>query len=847
MKHIYLMIIAVMLVHTSQGQNSTGSRTDVTVDANGIMHWPDQTEVQGFGVNYTVPFAHAYRTAMRQGVDIKAEIDKDVYHFARLGFDAYRVHVWDTEICDSLGNLIENEHLELFDYMLMKMKERNMKFLITPIAFWDNGWPEPAEKTPGFANKYGKEDCLTHPDAIEAQANYLYQFLNHVNPYTGVAYKDDPDIVAFEVSNEPHHDESIEKVTAFVSKMVQAMKKTGCQKPIFYNVSHSIHLEDAYYAAGIDGGTFQWYPTGLGSGEEIGGNLLPNVDNYDIPFKAHEGFKKGAKVVYEFDAADVGRSYIYPAMARSFRTAGIQWATHFAYDPTYMAANNTEYDTHYMNLVYAPQKALSLKICSEVFHQVPVYADYGAYPANASFEAFRVSYEEDLAEMVTEDKFYYTNHTSTLPSNTKKLKEIAGFGNSAVVQYEGRGAYFLDQLEKGVWRLEVMPDAVWIDNLFGTNSPDKKLADIVWNTWPMTVQLPDLGKDFSIQGINTGNAVSGKAEGQTVAVSPGTYLISRKGKAVKWSAADTYKNIRLGEYTAPATTLEGTVVLHSATQEVTAGTALEIEAEVVSASAPASVKILPNTWGAKTYDMQRTAGYSYAVTVPAEAVKAGYFSYYLLVETEEETKTYPAGVMGAPKDWDFYQEATYTTRVVGEDSDLYLFDAARDFEELNWVWSSDVALLPSAEPAKSTLTLDMEQLPTNEDKSLMTDYSVRSYFGDVIGARAAALAGYTQLVLRGSSQRDTPVTVTLIGEDGSSFGATVTLGAEAKDYSLALADLKPTQLVTLPRPYPGFLPYYFERSAVVEQLDISRIESIQISIGGQETYQYSIESIRLTK
>ncbi|MDR9452264.1 MAG: serine/threonine protein kinase, partial [Acidimicrobiia bacterium] len=61
-----------------------------------------------------------------------------------------------------------------------------------------------------------------------------------------------------------------------------------------------------------------------------------------------------------FDAADVGGSYMYPAMARSFRTAGLQWATQFAYDPLAIAYANTEYQTHYLNLVYTPNKAISL-------------------------------------------------------------------------------------------------------------------------------------------------------------------------------------------------------------------------------------------------------------------------------------------------------------------------------------------------------------------------------------------------------------------------------------------------------------------------------------------------------
>jgi hypothetical protein len=34
----------------------------------------------------------------------------------------------------------------------------------------------------------------------------------------------------------------------------------------------------------------------------------------------------------------------------------LQLATHFAYDPTFLAPYNTEYNTHYMNLLYAPQK-----------------------------------------------------------------------------------------------------------------------------------------------------------------------------------------------------------------------------------------------------------------------------------------------------------------------------------------------------------------------------------------------------------------------------------------------------------------------------------------------------------
>ena len=493
-----LLFIGLILLNlTLVAQNIT--KKDVFVDEDGVMRWGGTNEeVHGFGVNYSAPFAHAYRSAQKKGLDIKAEIDKDVYHFTRLGFDLYRLHVWDTEISDEKGNLLENEKLETFDYLLNELKKRDINFVITPIAYWGNGWPEPDEDTPGFSNKYGKENSLTDPEAIKAQENYLEQFLDHVNPYTGVAYKDEPNLIAFEVSNEPHHRGTPEEVKEFINKMVAAMRKTGTKKPIFYNVSHSVQLAETYFTSNIDGGTFQWYPTGLGFQKELEGNLLPNVNDYDIPFNDVIAKNNKAKLVYEFDAADVNKSYMYPAMARSFREAGIQLATHFAYDPTFLAYANTEYNTHYMNLNYTPHKALALMIASKIFHEVPMREDLGTYPENLEFGNFTISYEGDVATYNSGETFIYTNTNTIQPKSTSELKKIAGHGDSELVIYEGKGAYFLDKLEDGVWRLEVMPDPILIGNPFGSNSLEKTVSVISWKENSMKLNLEDLGENFKI-------------------------------------------------------------------------------------------------------------------------------------------------------------------------------------------------------------------------------------------------------------------------------------------------------------------------------------------------------------
>ncbi len=149
---IILMSVVFIVFQNSYSQ-SKNAKNEVYVDNDGVMRYENTNkEIKGFGVNYTVPFAHAYRSAKRMKIDPYKAIDNDVYHFSRLGFDLYRVHVWDTEISDTLGNLIENEHLKLFDYLLKKLREKDINYVITPIAFWGNGWPEPDEETPGFSS-----------------------------------------------------------------------------------------------------------------------------------------------------------------------------------------------------------------------------------------------------------------------------------------------------------------------------------------------------------------------------------------------------------------------------------------------------------------------------------------------------------------------------------------------------------------------------------------------------------------------------------------------------------------------------------------------------------------------
>ena len=826
-KLFLLMILGLCMFAGLDGQPST------FVDEQGVMRWTEtKEEVSAFGVNYSVPFAHPFRAHNYLGISHEEAIDADVYHLARLGLDGYRIHVWDAEISDSMGNLVFNKHLQLFDYLLYKLKERNIKMFLTPMNFYTNGYPEPSTPTPGFRNYYnGKRGCLTDTASFPVQERYLSQFVSHVNPYTGIAYKDEPNIIAFEINNEPfNHGDKPDLTTYYINRMASAIRSTGCEKPIFYNVSHNINLIDEFCAADIQGGTFQWYPTGLVANHDQMGNMLPNVDRYPIPFADHPRFKNMAKAVYELSPADVGASsHLYPVMARSFREAGVQFAAQFAYDPMAIAYANTDYCTHYLNLPYAPKKSMGMLLASEVFHRVPLGKSYGRYPDNTTFDAFRVSYEDDLAEMVTNEKFLYTNNTKTAPPNPGQLEQVSGTGSSPVVGYEGTGAYFLDRLEEGVWRLEVMPDAVWVKDPFERPSLDKKVSVVLWKEWPMVLNLPDLGGDFSIEGLNDGNDAKMSAEGMTFPVSPGSYLLTRKGKTTDWDGNDSWNNIKLNEFYAPETNCKKTYVLHESSPEISLGSKHILTASVVSPEEPDQVElILMKTRQRQVIPMERTAGYEYEAEIPSEFIESeGQLRYYISIKKEDTYYTYPSEIEGHPFDWDFTGQNPWEIVVVNPENQVCLFDAERDGDEITTGGRTRLEFIPSMVSGKLLMKVNVGNLNSREH-----NYSLRSYFLSKIAPRLDDLESKDELVVYGHSLNSKPckLQLALIMKDGTAYGGILTLDSKEDLYKMSLKDLERVRTALLPRPYPSFLPYWFEMKSK-SKLDLTQVESLQVSIG----------------
>jgi hypothetical protein len=801
----------------------------VYVDKEGVMRYTKgKQEASFFGVNYTTPFAHAYRAQKAQGIDLEQAIRNDVYHFARLGLQAFRVHVWDTEISDTAGNLLENEHLRLFDFLLAELKKRNIRSIITPIAFWGNGYPERDEPTPGFSRYFGRGKLTTNDTAIRAQENYLRQFFQHVNPYTGLRYQDDPDIIATEINNEPAHSGPKAGVTNYIKRLAKTIRATGWRKPVFYNIAQGPYYSDAVANADVQGLSFQWYPAGLVSGATLQGNTLPHVDQYKIPFRdTVPAFRNKALMVYEFDAADIAGSYMYPFMAKAFREAGFQWATQFAYDPLAIAGVNTEYQTHYLNLAYTPSKAISLMIAAEAFSRIPRRKSYGTYPADSSFDAFTVSYDRHLSEMNSGDKYYYTNNTNTQPMNPAAIRHIAGVGSSPLVHYSGSGAYFLDKLADGVWRLELMPDAVALQDPFEKTSPRKPVTGIVWRKNAISIQLEDLGSDFRVEPLLADHSIEDAVNNNTVSVKPGLYLLVRKGVEADTSRLTMPGAIGLRDFVAPAATPMDKHFQHQPPVYATADQTLTLTATIAGWQPDkVQVEISRKGWGRGRQMEMQANGYEYTAAIPADWVGDGELRYRFILQKDGNYHSYPANSSENPYAWDAYQADYYSLTVRKPGASIDLFHPSRHdriFLTPNWRRGFQSGFISGEHSGDLLYQLRISDLAVDEVMGL------QHYIGDVVnGIGEEFQQSELRMRVRAVGAEATDLRVALVNKWGTAFAATVQAGSDWQEISVPIHELQKAEALLLPRPYPGFQPLQFISSETAPVFRWKDMEQLQL-------------------
>jgi hypothetical protein len=812
-------------------------------DKDGVVRWSDnKQEVALFGANYCLPSACDYRAAKYVTNDLKKVVDEDMAHFARMGWDALRLCLWgDFENSDSLGNLVNNDHLNMMDYVIFKAKQRGIYFLFSPIVTYSSQFPDAYRDTlnapKGFSTYFKKSELGTNPKAIAAQQNYLKQILNHINPYTGIALKNEPNILFVELINEPtHHSNDVEGSVKYINALVDAVRSTGCNKILYHNYSQDFNMAKPIGQSKIQGVSFAWYPTGLNSGNTLHGNYLPDVDHYSNEMLRPE-ISKLSRIVYEFDSPDLLTGYMYPAMARAYREVGAQLATMFSYDMLATAPYNLGWQTHCLNMVYTPKKTVSAIIAAEVMKNIPRYKNYGNYPANTSFGPFRISYEQDLGEMNTADKFYYANNTTTVPQNTQMLKNIVGYGSSPVVKYEGQGIYFLDKIKPGTWRLEVYPDAVEIKDPFNRPGPDKLVFRSLSKAWEMNVSLPDLGNNFSVLPLNSNNNYNTTAGNGHFIIQPGVYILTADKNFKKESLPNSIGAVGMTEFYAPEDQQLPVQVIPNYQPFYYAEKPITITANIYGNHEPQSVTLFLKGGRSMPIQMKKGSGYLYTAEIPANRATEGWIEYNIVVRDGNTVINYPSGINKTPMDWDYNDAGAWKSAVVKEKTPLRLIDPAEDASKLGFTRIGDgirfgiYKLIPSTQTGEAAFHLE---LPLSYDKNL-SDYTLSIPLKEKIISRKKDIAVAKTLMLnaRGLNQQQQAY-ITLVENDGTAWTKKIELKPEWSDIKIPLDQLVLSKGVLLPMGYPGEWKYWIDpatgRGSNGDKVKMENVEWIQLSV-----------------
>jgi hypothetical protein len=498
-------------------------------------------------------FLSAMEQLKRLGLDHKKQMDTDLAHLKLMGVDVIRLHVLDIEISDKKGNLVDNVHLDLLDYLVHKGAQVGMSFYLCPIARW--GSPSDVWGG-GFAADYqdekGRLAMTNNPKSWPAQKNYVSQFLGHVNSYSKTAYKDDPHIIGWETMNENSEQTNKE----WIDFTVKAFKEAGARAPVFTCCFAGWEKVDESLADGSSVNGYHW--DWKGKWEFDDGprpNLLPDytkggrrgLHGYRYYYSA-----KKPNYIYEWDAFTWRSSYdIFPAAARLFRSDNVQVASYFQYDPLATASHNADWSVHFLNLCYTPRKAVSFMIGGEVFHRWPGgNANRGTYPQNNEFEAggarFVISYEKNQSLMLSE-KYIYSGDTDRAPPGGIRVKQIVGCGSSPYVKYSGYGAYFVDLAPDQI-EIRVLPDLYPLcspyshrtSHVYGDITKVRQLGVLVSQERRMELCLPDqdIGT-WSLYRVANGKPVKEEncKTGSVLYVKPGHYALC-KGTPAAGNAAN---------------------------------------------------------------------------------------------------------------------------------------------------------------------------------------------------------------------------------------------------------------------------------------------------------------------
>lgn len=518
----------------------------------GVLVYPDGSEVALWGVNFQTPLAWEYNGRLKPaGVPLETAAlngvtDSNLAELQILGADLIRIHLCPSDFTDAEGGLVQTPYLEALDHLLARSAELRIRVYLTLINDMNQRTcPD------SFMNGRERESWFYDPGMLRKLERYLRALLTRVNPASGRAYKEEPALAAIEIANEPAYptwpaglsgEENAPLREAFdawrkgremdrwpeaalllwrsealggaIKQLVAAIRESGAGQPVFWNLNWPgmiLGHEDIFQTVAdspVDGVSFCLYP-GQQDVATPFWNHPVNLDakNY-LPFVREQGrdysklrwllgkrFAGKAKAVYEFETFYTQNSHLYPAMARQMRALGVQMAPMWTYTLSPSAERHS--GSHHLNLYCTPRKAVSFAIAGELFHATPRLRPY---PEGDDLELIfenrcLVSFPRDLSVWQSGDTLMHSRPIGALPfaGDPANIRRILAVGRSPLIGTQSTGVYTVEASPDRI-AIRIGPDAAFVrppwQKAPPRNSQEKSCA-LDWKAaQPFALQLP---------------------------------------------------------------------------------------------------------------------------------------------------------------------------------------------------------------------------------------------------------------------------------------------------------------------------------------------------------------------
>lgn len=143
----------------------------------------------------------------------KARIDAHFTHLQQDKVTVLRLWMFSHETWhgfEPTKGVYNDQQFALFDYVIQSAKAHNVMLIPVFENYWEAyggidtrlAWEGLTGGHPGRAKFFNKQQC---PGCFTSYKNYVSFALNRVNHYSGIRYKDEPAIFAWELMNEPRY------------------------------------------------------------------------------------------------------------------------------------------------------------------------------------------------------------------------------------------------------------------------------------------------------------------------------------------------------------------------------------------------------------------------------------------------------------------------------------------------------------------------------------------------------------------------------------------------------------------------------------------------------------------